>query len=411
MEDFNHKLDQYARLVVDLAANVQEGQPVRISCPVKAQDFARLLVKYAYQRGASDVKVIWKDDYISRQRFDHASEEALGTVPDFIVDELEYYYEKDLSIISVYAEDPELLKGVDPARIKMATEAYSKATKHLMKYTMNDIVAWTVVSVPTPGWAGKVYPDLDQDQAIESLWEDIFSFVRVNQEDPIKAWQDHIDTMEKRAKILNDKNLDRLIYKSDNGTDLEIGLARDHIWRTASSESASGIRFIPNMPTEEIYTAPDRTRVCGRVLSTKPLSYNGVLIDGMDLKFDQGKLVDYSVQSGQEAMASLLEMDQGAKFLGEVALVDHDSPISNSNTIYYNTLFDENASCHLAFGKAYPTSIQGGDTMPEEDLKARGINDSLVHEDFMVGSESLSIIGIDQEGKEFEIFKDGNFAF
>lgn len=411
MESFQEKLDKYAKLVVEKGANVQEGKPVWISSSIEAKDFARLLVSHAYARGASEVKLVWKDDYITRQRYLHADDEVLATVHDFTVDELEYYYTNDVSLISIYAEDPELLSGIAPHRIKMATQARAQATKHLMKYSMNDIISWTVVSVPTPSWAKKVFEGLDEDQAVNRLWDDIFSFVRVGEEDPIKAWDDHISAMEKRATILNEKNLDRLIYKSEEGTDLVVGLPEGHIWIAASSVNANGVKFIPNMPTEEIYTAPDRNRVDGRLLSTRPLSYNGVLIDGMDLKFQDGKRVDYSAQAGEETLDMLVNMDEGASFLGEIALVPHDSPISNAKTTYYNTLFDENASCHFAFGKAYPTSVENGQNMSEEELQALGINDSIVHEDFMVGSKTLSIVGIEEDGTEFPIFEDGNFVF
>lgn len=412
MEDFNKKLDEYAKLIVNFGANVQAGKPVRISCPVDSANFARMLASHAYARGASEVKVIWQDDFLTKERYLHASEDVLKTVHDFTYDELEYYYESGVTSISIYAEDPELLNGIDPERIKMATEARSKALKPLMKYTMNDICSWIVVSIPTMAWAEKVYPDLKGQEAMDRLWEDIFKFTRVEGDGrAIEKWEDHLATLGRRAQILNDKQFKELRYKSDNGTDLTVGLAQGHIWGEAKAENAQGVRFVPNMPTEEIYTCPDMNRVDGILKSTRPLSYNGVLIDGMTFKFEGGRVVEYSAESGQESLDILLNMDEGAKRLGEVALVPHDSPISNAQTIYYNTLFDENASCHFAFGKAYPTTIQGGEDMTEEELKARGVNDSLIHEDFMVGSESLSIIGIEKDGSEFTIFENGNFVF
>lgn len=412
MENFERKLDEYANLIVSFGANVQKGKPVKIKAPVEAVDFVRLLAKHAYEREVSEVVLAWSDDILTKEKYLHADEEVLKNFHDFKVEEMEYYLKNDVTNISIYAEDPELLKDVDPERIKMATAARQKKTKHLMKYTMNDMVSWLVVSIPTPGWATKVYPDLQVDQAVEKLWDDIFTFCRISGDgEAIEKWETHIETLNRRGKLLNEKQFKELRYKSDNGTDLKVGLCKNHIWMTAASYNDNNVRFIPNMPTEEIFTAPDRNNINGRLKSTKPLSYNGVLIDGMDLTFKDGKVVEFSAEKGEEALEMLLNMDEGASYLGEVALVPFDSPISNSNTIFYNTLFDENASCHFAFGKAYPTNVVGGEKMSDEELVANGINDSAVHEDFMVGSSSLSIIGIGEDGSEFEIFKNGNFTF
>lgn len=412
MKNFERRLDEYARLIVNFGANVQEGKPVRISAPIEAQDFVRKLVKYAYERKASEVIVKWSDEYVTKARLVYADEEVLKNVQNFVVDELEYYYKEDVTVINIYAEDPELLKDVDGNRIKMANEARLKAIKHLMKYTMNDIVSWLVVSIPTVSWAKKVFPEIPEKEAVEKLWEDIFSFVRVSDGgDAVLEWENHLETLSRRARILNKKQLEKLIYKSDNGTNLEVGLPKNHIWGEAFSKNAQGVKFVPNMPTEEIFTAPDRNNVNGKLKSTLPLSYNGVLIDGMEFDFVDGKVVNYSAEKGEESLKMLLEMDEGAKYLGEVALVPHDSPISNAKRIYFNTLFDENASCHFAFGKAYPTTVENGENMSEAELSENGINDSMVHEDFMVGSDSLSIIGIEKDGSEFVIFENGNFVF
>ena len=409
MENFERKLDEYARLIVNFGANVQKGKPVRISAPIEAQDFVRKLVKYSYERDASEVIVKWSDEYVTKARLVNADEDVLKTVHDFFVEELEYYYKEGVTVINV---DPGLLKDVDSNRIKMANEARLKAIKHLMKYTMNDIVSWLVVSIPTVDWAKKVFPDATNEEAVEKLWSDIFTFVRVTDDgDAVEEWEEHLKTLNRRAKILNEKQFKKLIYKSDNGTNLEVGLPDGHIWGEAFSTNAQGVKFIPNMPTEEIFTAPDRNNINGKLKSTLPLSYNGVLIDGMEFDFKDGKVIKYSSEKGEESLKMLLEMDEGAKYLGEVALVPHDSPISNTKRIYFNTLFDENASCHFAFGKAYPTTIKNGENLSEEELLKAGINDSMVHEDFMVGSDSLSIIGIEEDGSEFVIFEKGNFVF
>lgn len=410
MPSFADKLTEYAQLVVDVGANVQVGKPVRIRSTIEARDFVRALVTAAYGRGASDVAVVWTDEMISKERYLHADEEALQTVPAFVVDELAYYYERDVSVISVYAEDPDLLADVDPKRLMMAQEARAKATKHLMHYTMNDVVAWCVVSVPTLAWAQKVFPELTAEEAVARLWEDIFSFVRVGEGDAKARWEAHLQALQARCDVLNALQLVKLHYQSDQGTDLEVGLPEGHVWLAASSTNAQGVPFVPNMPTEEIYTAPDYRKIQGRLVATRPLAYQGVLIEGIDVTFQDGALVSYRAQSGQEALKNLVSMDKGASRLGEVALVADQSPISQAKTVYYNTLFDENASCHFAFGKAYPTCLKGGESLDDQALQARGLNDSLVHEDFMVGSDSLSVVGYDAQGQAFPILEKGNFV-
>ncbi|MDO5650428.1 MAG: aminopeptidase, partial [Gallicola sp.] len=314
------------------------------------------------------------------------------------------------TLIAIDSENPELLKDVDPERIKLASRTRLNATKHLMKYTMNDIVSWIVVAVPSVEWAEKVYPKLESQTAVDKLWDDIFKFVRVEEGDSIHAWEEHLSTMARHADVLNEKQFVGLKYKSDNGTDLYVAMPKNHIWHAANAKNSYGDRFIPNMPTEEVFTA-HKFGTHGRLISTMPLSHNGKLIKDIDLTFEDGKVIKYSASENEDALRDMLEMDEGALHLGEVALVPHDSPISNSNTIFFNTLFDENASCHFALGKAYPTSVIGGADLADDELESAGLNDSMIHVDFMVGSESLSIIGVEEDGMEFVIFKDGNFAF
>lgn len=412
MENFEKMLDEYAKLVVEIGINANKNRPVIISGPVECAEFIRKLVKYSYKRGADQVIIKWQDDFITKEYYENASENVLKTFEDFKVKELESYFERGVSRISVYAEDPELLKNVDPNRIEMATKSQSKAVKHLMKYTMNDIVSWCVVSVPTKAWAKKVYPKLEEDAAVDKLWKEIFKFVRISEnENATENWKKHLETMTKHADFLNEKKLKTLHYESKNGTDFIIELPKNHIWLAASSKNSYGENFVPNIPTEEVFTSPDRLSANGKVVATLPLSYNGVLIDKMEFEFKNGKVVDFDAKIGKEALENLLNMDENSKFLGEVALVPYDSPISNSNTIFYNTLFDENAGCHLAFGKAYPTTLIGGGNLNDDELLERGLNDSLVHEDFIIGAKDLEITGTTENGKEIKIFEEGNFAF
>lgn len=408
MNNFNDKLDNYAKLVIEIGINVQENDPVIISCPIERADFGRLLAKHAYENKASIVVFNWTDDDLSLMMYENSPMETLETIPQHEYDKSEYYYKKGAKMISVYASNPELLKNVDPDRIQRASLARNKKFKPLMKYTMNDINSWCVVSVPTQAWADTVFPG--QEDSVKLLWDAIFDVTRMNLEDPIGAWKTHLEFLTDRANWLNEMNFSRLIYKSSNGTDLTIDLPQGHIWMAADSVNAKGHSFVPNIPTEEVFTLPRRDGVNGQVHSTKPLVYNGNVIDDFVLYFENGRVIDFKAKKGEKALASIFDQDENARYLGEVALVPYDSPISNSNLLFFNTLFDENASCHLAFGKAYPTNIKGGDQMTEEELRKNQVNDSFIHEDFMVGAKDLSILGIRQDGQEVKVFENGNWA-
>lgn len=410
MKTFEEKFDDYAKLVVDIGVNVQEGEPVIITCPVERADFARALAKHSYIRGASEVVMNWTDDTLTLLKYENAPMEVLENIPDWAYDRSEYYLKKGVNRISVYAEDPNLLKDIDINRIEKASKARSIKFKPLVKYTMNDIVSWCVVSVPTKAWAKAVFPDLNEDEAYEKLWDLILDVTRMNDEDPIKSWSEHINNLDKKSEYLNEAQFDSLHYKSENGTDITIGLPEGHIWMSAGSTNAKATVFVPNIPTEEVFTLPHRQRVDGIIYSTKPLAYNGTVIDEFWLKFEKGEVVDFDAKKGRDSLEALLNQDENSKRLGEVALVPYDSPISNSNVLFFNTLFDENASCHLAFGEAYPTTLKGGVDMDDEELLKNGVNRSLIHEDFMVGSKDLEITGIKKDGSQIKIFENGNWA-
>ena len=404
-------LQTYANLIVDIGANVQEGQPVVINCPVQAYEFAEKLTLAAYNRGASDVAVFWHNEDIDRMRFEYAPMETFKTVPDWAYDRMEYYYKKNVAIIGISSNMPDIFEGLDGEKLMVSSKAYAEKMKPLDHYTMNDEVSWCIAAYPNPEWAMKVYPEIGTyEEAYRKLWDDILDFCYAKNPTPELAWKNHIRVLENRAKTLNEYQFESVHYKNSLGTDLEVRLPKNHIWLAAKSENAKGTSFIPNMPTEEVFTAPDRCGVNGKLVATKPLSYNGQLIEDFMFTFKDGKVVDFDVKKGGQALKSLLEHDEGARMLGEIALVPYESPISLSNTLFYNTLFDENASCHFAFGACYPTCIEGGVDLSTEDLKKRGGNDSSLHVDFMVGSKDLSIVGKTHDGKVVTIFKDGNFA-
>ena len=411
MKDFNKMLDEYARLCVEVGINIQKGQPLFISSPVEGAEFVRLVAKHAYELGAKEVHVNWNDEALIKMKYENAPMEVFETFPKWLADGMEEYAEDGAGFLSISARDPQLLKGIDPKKIAASNKSSSIAMKGFMKYTMNDLNAWCVVSIPTQGWANRVFPDVSDEEAMEKLWEAIFMATRMDLEDPIKAWEEHLKNLEEKVNFLNEKAFNKLYYKSSNGTNLEVELPEGHIWAGGGSRNSKDVFFVANMPTEEVFTMPLKTGVNGVVHSTKPLNYGGNLIDNFKLTFENGKVVDFEAEEGYEVLKDLLSLDEGAKHLGEVALVPYDSPISNSNIIFLNTLFDENASCHFAFGKAYPTNIKGGENMTDEELEKAGVNDSLTHVDFMVGSKDLSIIGETKDGEKVEIFENGNWAF
>lgn len=411
MKTFEQKLDDYARLITSVGANIQKDEPLLINAPLEAVDFVRMLAKNAYALGAKDVSVNWIDEEIQRLRYEYAPLEVFEEVPEWAVERIRYYGEKGAATISISARNPELLKGMDQAKIAADNLSKSTAMKDVMKYAMNDINTWCILSIPTVGWAKKVFPGLTEEEAVQKLWEAIFAATRIGEGDAVELWREHLADLKFRGEYLNEKAFDRVIYRSSNGTNLSVGLPKGHIWVSGAGTNSRGTDFVANMPTEEVYTAPDARRVNGSLYSTKPLAYGGNLIDEFHLEFKDGEVVDFDAKVGKEVLADLLKVDANAKRLGEIALVPHDSPISNTNVLFYNTLFDENASCHFALGKAYPTCVKGGVDMTEEELEGIGINDSAIHEDFMVGSDDLSIVGIQEDGTEIPIFVNGNWAF
>jgi aminopeptidase len=402
-------LEKYAELALKTGVNLKDNQVLMINSSIEGVDFTRILVKKAYELGAKDVVINWQDDEITLERYLHATEEALTTVPQWLVDKYLYYAEDDVALLSVRSTNPDLLKDVDPERVAKATKASAEAMKGFRKYTMNDKIAWSIISIPTNDWAMKIFPGKDAETAKELLWEQIFNIVRVNTDDPIKAWEDHNATLKAAHKILNDKKYTSLKFTAP-GTEITFGLPKGHIWKGGGAYTEAGRHFNPNMPTEEVFTMPDKYHVDGVVSSTKPLIYGGNMIDNFKLTFKDGKVTDFEAETGYDTLKHLLDTDEGAKRLGEIALVPHHSPISQSGLIFYNTLYDENASCHIALGKAYPTNIEGGAKMSDEELDAHGVNDSLTHVDFMIGSAELDIDGVLENGETEAVFRKGEWA-
>ncbi|QXE01214.1 aminopeptidase [Terribacillus sp. DMT04] len=402
-------LEKYADVALRTGVNIQKDQPLFIMAPISGADFVRLIAKRAYELGASDVHINWTDDTLTLLKYTHQSEEELTDIPDWAIEQRAYYMKKGAALLQIRSTDPDLLKDVDGNKVAQATKATAQALQHLRKYTMNDIIPWTIITIPTDAWAQKIFPGKSAEEATQLLWDSIFKIVRVDQDDPVQAWKEHNATLHHARDVLNKKRYKKLHFTSE-GTDLTIGLPEGHIWKGGSSTTEGGTEFNPNMPTEEVFTMPHKYEVEGTVTSKKPLIYDGNTIDNFTLTFKDGKVVDYKAETGQETLKHLLETDEGALHLGEVALVPHESPISQSGLIFYNTLYDENASCHVALGKAYPTTLEGGSSMNEEELDKHGVNDSLTHTDFMIGSADLAIDGVFADGSSEPVFRDGSWA-
>lgn len=407
-----NKLENYAKLAVEFGVNVQKNEDVLINSSLEDPTLARLIAKYAYQKGARLVSINWKDEELTKLKYTYEDQETLNEVPDYIIEKNIYQLEKHRSNrISIIGDDPDLLKDLDQKKIAEAVRENSLKLKDFVKYTMNDMVSWLVIAYPTKKWAKKIFPDLDEEKAVDKLWEVIFDVSRVDEdwEKTKKNWNDHVTLLNEKADFLNSHQFDEVHYKSKNGTDLRVKLPKNHIWMSASSKNEKGDLFLPNIPTEEVFTSPQFDGVDGRLVAVKPLVYNGVIINNFEFTFENGKVVDFKAEEGYDTLKEMLESDENAKYLGEIALVPYESPISKSNILFFNTLFDENASCHFALGKAYPTTIKGGTEVEDKDLHKIGLNDSLIHEDFMVGAKDLNIKAY-KDGEEFDIFVDGNWA-
>ncbi len=407
----NEKLHNYAKLAMEVGLNVKEGDIVSIRCPVEAQAFGRAAVQAAYAAGASEVDMNWVDDGVTRQRFEHEKLENFERFPEWMQLKFTTLAERGAKFLSVSSTDPDLLDGIDSEKIIANQKSTSKGLEAYRKKMMNDEVSWCVISVPTGKWAQKIFPDKNEEEAQEALWDRIFAATRMDEKEPIQAWKTHLEDLHARQTFLQEQDFDALIFRSEKGTDLEIKLPEGHVWTSGGAVNAKGEPFVANLPTEEVFTLPHKTGVNGVVYSTKPLNYGGQLIDEFRLELKDGRVENYSAKQGEKALGELFSVDEGSRYLGEVALVPFRSPISDTGIIFFNTLFDENAACHLAFGEAYPTSLKGGDKMSEEELEEKGANRSLSHVDFMIGDETLSITGRTKDGKEVKVFENGNWAF
>ncbi|HFU4117209.1 TPA: aminopeptidase [Streptococcus suis] len=410
LPNFKENLAKYAKLLVSTGINVQPGHTVQLTIGVEQAELARLIVKEAYAHGAAEVLVNWLDDVIARERLVNVDVELLEQVHPQRITEMNFLLERKASRLVVLSDDPGAYDGVDPEKLSRNARALSQALNPMRQATQANKISWTLAAASGLEWAQKVFPNAASDEeAVGLLWDQIFKTCRIYEEDPIKAWEEHEARLVAKAKVLNDEQFVKLHYTAP-GTDLVLGMPKNHLWEAAGSVNAQGEHFIANMPTEEVFTAPDYRVADGYVTSTKPLSYNGNIIEGIKVTFKDGEIVDVTAEKGDEVMKKLVFDNAGARGLGEVALVPDKSPISQSGVTFFNTLFDENASNHLAIGSAYAFSIEGGTEMSQEELKEAGLNRSDVHVDFMIGSNKMNIDGIREDGTRVPIFRDGEWA-
>ncbi len=403
-------LEKYAKLTVYTGVNVKPGQPVIINASVEVAPFVECVVKYAYEAGAKRVTVNWSMLSVTRLAYENESLETLAEVKKWQKEKYKSYQEDLPCMIHIISDDPDGLSGIDQQKVQTARQRSSKVLKRY-RDAIDNKYQWTIVAVPSVKWAKKVFPELSENDAVEKLWDEILKAVRISKDnDPVKAWEEHNAFLLDKCNKLNSYAFEKIHYSAKNGTDLTVGLIEGANWMGGGETTSMGKYFNPNMPTEEVFVSP-KAGVCeGVVYSSKPLAYQGEVIDEFSITFKNGRAVEAKAKRGEELLKKMISMDKGAAMLGECALVPYDSPISNSGVLFYETLFDENASCHLALGAGFDNVLPDYDTLGKKGCQEKGINDSMIHVDFMIGTSDLSITGYQKDGTEVLIFKDGNWA-
>lgn len=404
-------IEKYAELLVKKGVHLLEGQELLIEANVEHVDLVRAITKEAFKVGAKDVIVSYRDEVVSRLKYENCPVEHFENVPQYLANLRNEYALKNAAIIMLTGDDPENLKGVDPLKIQTWSKSYRTACKPYYEKIDLGINRWCIAGAPTLAWANKVFPEQSNKEAIESLWNTIFKTVYLDDKDPLNRWEKHRISFEARVNALNKMKIKTLHLTNQLGTDLYVDMNQDYLFAGGGSYTRDGVYSFPNMPTEEIFTTPYKYGVNGIVYSSLPLNYNGGLIEDFSLTFKGGKIIEYHAKKGEELLASIIDIDEGSHYLGEIALIPYDSPISNLGILFYNTLYDENASCHLAIGRGFSECIVNGLSYDKEELLEKGINDSLTHVDFMIGTKDLNIDAILENGDKIAIFNDGNWAF
>lgn len=410
LQDFDRSLQKYADLALHVGINLKEQEGLIISVNEFGLPLARIISAKAYAMGAKHVELVFNDDPIVLGRYKNARESVFDHFPEWKSNTFVSMYEDHYHHLFLSAPDPELLKGIPGERIARDQRSVSASMEKAIHYRITGRTKWSILAVPSPAWAKMVFPDLAPQDAVSSLWEKIFAATRVFEEDPVAAWREHDERLKKYKDFLNGHSFEKLLFSAP-GTELEVCLAEDHLWMGGSKESASGDRFVANIPTEEVFTTPFGRKVNGTVRSTKPLSLNGNIVEDFRFVFKDGKVVEFDAAKGKETLALLLGNDSGSSYLGEVALVPFHSPISDTGLLFNNTLFDENASVHFALGRAYPYAMKNGTDLAPEQLLRKGANHSLIHVDFMAGSPKMRITACAKNGSRVDLFEAGDWCF
>jgi aminopeptidase len=406
---FEQKLDRLAQVAINAGLGLQRGQQLVMTAAIDALPLARLITAQAYKAGASLVTTLFTDEQSSLLRYRYSEDAGFDTAPGWLYEAMAAAFRSGAARLAITGGDPSLLSKEDPEKVGRANRAVSKAYRPAIELITRHDINWTIVACATPAWAAAAFPDLPPDQATAKLWDAIFAASRVDADDPVARWKEHDSGLHRRADLLNQKRYAALHFKGP-GTDLKVGLADDHLWMGGGTTAGTGAYCIPNMPTEEVFTTPHKDRVEGTVTSTKPLSHQGTLIEKISVRFEGGRVVEANADRGQEVLQRMIDTDDGARRLGEVALVPASSPIAKSGLLFLNTLFDENAASHIALGQAYSTCVKGGDALSPEELAAKGANDSLIHVDWMIGSAEMNLDGITATGSAEPLMRKGEWV-
>jgi len=406
---FEARLDRLAEVAVRVGLGLAHGQELVLTAPLQAVPLVRRITEHAYKAGASLVTALYSDDAATLARFQHAPDDAFDHASDWLFEGMAQAYRAGAARLAIGGENPALLSGQNPDRVSRANRARSIAYRPALELITNFEINWSIVCYATPAWAALMFPDLPEDVAVAKLWDAIFAASRIDRPDPVAAWAEHNAALHARTAHLNAKSYESLHFRGP-GTDLKVGLADGHIWLGGAEPARNGIVCNPNIPSEEVFTTPHRARVDGFVRSTKPLSYSGTLIRDIAVRFEAGRIVDATASAGQDVLHKVIDTDEGARRLGEVALVPHSSPISASGLLFFNTLFDENAASHVAIGQAYRTCLEGGTTADEAELARRGANSSLIHIDWMIGSGEIDVDGILPGGTSEPVMRAGEWV-
>jgi aminopeptidase len=407
--DFTIKLDRLAEVAVKVGLGLRPGQELVITAPVEALPLTRLITRHAYQAGASLVTAFYADDDAALARYELGAPEGFDTAPGWLYEGMAKAFQGGAARLAIAGDNPTLLAAQDPEKVSRANRARSKAYQPALQLIVDFHINWSILSYASPAWAKMVFPGLPETEAVAKLWDAIFAASRIDEADPVAAWHAHNARLHARRTFLNDRRYDALHFQGP-GTDLTVGLAEDHEWAGGSESARNGIICNPNIPTEEVFTTPHAERVSGHVTSTKPLSYQGTLIEGIAVRFEGGRIVEATSRTGETVLRKVLETDAGAARLGEVALVPHSSPISKSGILFYNTLFDENAASHIALGQAYNKCIREFETLTEDELVTKGANRSLIHIDWMIGSAEVDVDGISASGAAEPLMRAGEWV-